>query len=260
ISLAVPGSTFYLTKTSYLLKGNLNPGYLPYLSLSGTSMAAPVVSGSVALMLQANPYLTPNLVKAILQYTAQPYTGYKALEQGAGFLNTLGAVRLARFMKTARPGDHLPVQKVWSKKIIWGNQLLKGGYLSPRGNAWGTNVVWGAVKDPAGHNIMWGADCPDDSCDNIVWGNQDGESGDNIDWGKTADAGNVVWGDSCLDLLCDNIVWGQAASDADNIVWGNDCAGADCDNVVWGAVDAADNIVWGLADLADNIVWGNSLD
>ena len=32
-------------------------------------MAAPVVAGTVALMLQANPGLTPNLVKAILQFT-----------------------------------------------------------------------------------------------------------------------------------------------------------------------------------------------
>ena len=32
-------------------------------------MAAPVVSGTVALMLQANPSLTPNAVKAILAYT-----------------------------------------------------------------------------------------------------------------------------------------------------------------------------------------------
>src|SRR5262249_8808143 len=30
ISLAAPGSTFYLTKALYLLKGSLNPGYLPY--------------------------------------------------------------------------------------------------------------------------------------------------------------------------------------------------------------------------------------
>ncbi|CAG0946100.1 partial serine protease AprX, partial [Gammaproteobacteria bacterium] len=41
------------------------------MNLSGTSIAAPAVSGTVALMLQANPGLTPPLVKAILQYTAQ---------------------------------------------------------------------------------------------------------------------------------------------------------------------------------------------
>jgi subtilisin family serine protease len=34
-------------------------------------MSTPVVAGAVALMLQANPALTPNLVKAVLQFTAQ---------------------------------------------------------------------------------------------------------------------------------------------------------------------------------------------
>lgn len=67
--------------------------------LSGTSVAAPVVSGAVAVMLQANPYLTPNLVKAILQYTAQPLAGYNQLEQGAGQLNLVGAVRLAKLVR-----------------------------------------------------------------------------------------------------------------------------------------------------------------
>jgi len=33
-------------------------------------VAAPVVSGSAALLLSANPNLTPALVKAILRYTA----------------------------------------------------------------------------------------------------------------------------------------------------------------------------------------------
>src|SRR5581483_5313585 len=90
VSLSAPGSTFYITKAAYLLSGSLKLGYKPYLSLSGTSMAAPVVTGTVAMMLQANPSLTPNLIKAILQYTSQQYPGYSPLKQGAGFLNALG--------------------------------------------------------------------------------------------------------------------------------------------------------------------------
>ncbi len=43
--------------------------------LSGTSIAAPAVAGTVALMLQANPGLTPPLIKAMLQYSAQPLPG-----------------------------------------------------------------------------------------------------------------------------------------------------------------------------------------
>ena len=74
---------------------------LPYLSLSGTSMAAPVVSGTIALMLQANPDLTPDQVKAILQYTAQPYAGYDILTQGAGFLDAAGPPSRSRSPSSA---------------------------------------------------------------------------------------------------------------------------------------------------------------
>jgi serine protease AprX len=242
VSLAVPGSAFYTNKAPYLLNGLRLLGSKPYLALSGTSMAAPVVSGSVALMLQANPKLTPNLVKAILQYTAQQYPGYSPLRQGAGFLNTLGAVRLAQYYVNPRPGDRVPTQKVWSHQILWGSHRLAGGFIKPSANAWANTVVWGSAKTMAtgGDNIVWGSMALD---------------GDNIVWGSSTSGDNIVWGTS---VFGDNIVWGSAYG-GDNIVWGSDCGGADCDNTVWGTADAGDNIVWGTADAGDNIVWGSSL-
>jgi hypothetical protein len=67
--------------------------------LNGTSMAAPAVAGAAALMLQANPTLTPNLVKTLLMYTAQQLPGANLLEQGAGELNVEGAVRVAKLVR-----------------------------------------------------------------------------------------------------------------------------------------------------------------
>jgi len=264
VSLSDKNSLFYSTKSAYLVAGKRSGlDYLPYLTLSGTSMAAPVVSGTVALMIQANPNLTPNMVKAILQYTAQVYNNYNYLTQGAGFLNTLGAVRLSRFFATGEKGDRYPNMKAWSKHIFWGNRRVSGGVLTPGGTAWGQNIVWGDALTPAGLNIVWGENCADD-CSNIVWGNNivwgESDDNDNIVWGNTDDD-NIVWGNSDDDNIVwgngddDNIVWGNAGDD--NIVWGNDCAGADCDNIVWGNTDD-ENIVWGNAEGIENIVWGNS--
>jgi hypothetical protein len=213
-------------------------------------------------MLQANPSLTPNLVKAILQYTAQSYPGYNALRQGAGFLNTLGAIRLARFYANNQAGSAMPIQRVWSQRVICGNNRLSGGYINPKGSAWNLGVVWGTPRALNGiDNIVWGTECGD-GCDNIVWGTHD-VNGDNIVWGTDGDD-NIVWGTGGDDNIVwgtsffgDNIVWGTGSDD--NIVWGTDCGGADCDNIVWGTADL-DNIVWGTADFADNIVWGTSLD
>ena len=118
-------------------------------------MAAPVVSGTVALMLQANPSLTPNAVKAILQYTAQVNDGYDPLTQGAGFLNSLGAVRLAGYYATAQPGQPYPVQQMWSKRLVWGNHLLTGGVLLPTQRL-APRHTWGVAKTDDGDNIVWG--------------------------------------------------------------------------------------------------------
>ena len=68
--------------------------------MSGTSMATPIVAGAAALLLQANPKLTPNLVKAILMYTAQPLAGANTFEQGMGEVNIEGAAKIARLVRT----------------------------------------------------------------------------------------------------------------------------------------------------------------
>ena len=252
VSLSDPASEFYLTKSAYLLKGSRSSPSRPYLSLSGTSMASPVVAGTVALMLQANPSLKPNLVKAILQYTAQT-RHYDALSQGAGFLNAQGAVELARYFKSAQAGQAYPHSWMWSRQVIWGNHRVKGGVLKPAANAWASNVVWGTLADSQGENIVWGTLCGND-CENIVWGTVAAEL-ENIVWGTVSDGENIVWGTAADG---ENIVWGTA--DLENIVWGTACGGDSCENIVWGTAMDLENIVWGTAANGENIVWGTNFD
>ena len=67
-----------------------------YTQIHGTSMACPHVAGIVALMLEANPTLTPAQVKSILTTTASRMPGYDEWEVGAGFVNALAAVDKAK--------------------------------------------------------------------------------------------------------------------------------------------------------------------
>jgi hypothetical protein len=195
---------------------------MPYLSLSGTSQAAPVVTGTIALMLQANPSLTPNAVKAILQYTAEMYPGHSYLEQGAGFLNARGAVDLSVAFNTAPP-ERPASPFEWSRQIIWANRQLPDRDLIASATAWDTKVAWGDATDAQNNAILWG-------------------SGPSV---------NVVWGDTCNGVDCEDTMW--ATSDDDIVVWGN-CD--DGDIVVWGNSDD-DIVVWGNSD-DDIVVWGNS--
>ncbi len=238
-SLSSPGSTLYDRWTNYLLPGAAGVPGLPYQSLSGTSQAAPVVAGTVALMLQANPSLTPNAVKAILQYTAEMYDGHSYLAQGAGFLNARGAVDLALAFTTA-PAARAPSPSEWSGQVIWGNRQLQGGDLTSTANAWATDVAWGAATTDGTELVTWGESCEGTEC---------GVGGSGwVNWSAEQSV-NIVWGDTCDGDDCETL-W--ATSDDDIVVWGN----SEGDIVVWGNCND-DIVVWGNSE-DDIVVWGNS--
>lgn len=68
-------------------------GMIPfYTQISGTSMATPFTAGVVALMLDADPTLTPDEIKQILIDTATVMPGYRDYEAGAGYLNAYAAI------------------------------------------------------------------------------------------------------------------------------------------------------------------------
>ena len=274
-SLADPHSTLYSELADYRLSGTRETPFEPYLSLSGTSMAAPVVTGAIALMLEANPNLTPNAIKAILEFTAEHRANESALAQGAGFINVHGAIRMAKFFRQPTTGGGLPGDTIedefiaWSTAMQWGNYRVTGGTLLPGMNAWSPAVTWGTFQTRNGNPVVWGTS----DRDNIVWSTAARENivwstaaRDNIVW-STAARENIVWSTAGADNIVwstgdrENIVWSTRDSDnivwstayAQNVVWGTDCDGRDCTRTIWGA--NSNGVTWGTARDADNIVW-----
>ncbi len=200
-----PWSTYLQTK----FVGNTLPGnwetkipYESYFWLSGTSMAAPMVSGAAALLLQKEPTLTPDQVKARLMKTASkqlpsrttwkdPATGifYTAnadiFTVGAGYLDVMAALNSAETIGRTQSAKSPRVRVRTDGKVET--------YNDASNLTTGTSIVWGS-------NIVWGA--------NVVWGNTVLVNGSNVVWGES-----IVWGTRTVSGY--SIVWGT------NVVWGN---------------------------------------
>src|SRR5207249_2653266 len=87
-----------LVPFSYYSSIPTNFGSPLYYRLSGTSMAAAVVSGAVALMLHQDPTLSPGDEKARLMQTADKWwnkslPAYDIYSRGAGMLDVAAALR-----------------------------------------------------------------------------------------------------------------------------------------------------------------------
>jgi len=85
------------------------PAFLPgYFSSDGTSFACPHVSGVAALILEANPTLTPDDVVTILRQTATPMP-FEERVVGAGYVDAHNAVRKAmNLAPVAHPANLFP--------------------------------------------------------------------------------------------------------------------------------------------------------
>ncbi|PHN02811.1 S8 family serine peptidase [Flavilitoribacter nigricans] len=126
-----------------------DPAHLPYYTtLDGTSMAAPHVAGIVALLLDANPQLTPYDVKAILQQTATNMPGYADWEVGAGYVNAYAAVDLA-YRAEAGYGGMLKIGREFVSEVntatVSTNYTIDYSPLNINGNEVTFNVAEGTT-------------------------------------------------------------------------------------------------------------------
>ncbi len=177
-----------------------------YFILSGTSMATPVVSGAAAMMLQSDPKLTPDTLKARLMTTASPITFADGTSDvctfGAGYLDVVSALEstVVATQPARSPSVYIDSNNVVRVKMdnaLWGNEAKQNpdGSWSIASNAsiWGTGLT--QVVDLYGQNALWGSQA--------LWGS-------NALWGSTAlSSSNALWGSQAL--------WGS------NALWG--CSG-----------------------------------
>src|SRR5580704_4564367 len=187
----------------YRVHGSSAPSNL-YYALSGTSMATPVVSGAVALLLQQNPRLTPDQVKARLMKTAfKSFPGYSVtidpithaaytsqydiFTVGAGYLDIAAALNntdLANLPALSPTAVFDPTTNTvklvlgnavtWGTSLTWGTALIWGSnlFLTNGNPINGSALIWGTNSIP-GLALIWGS--------GLIWGTDSPQAEKNID-------------------------------------------------------------------------------
>ncbi len=214
VSLAAPGATL---ETNYPVDLSVgSDGNNDYFTLSGTSMATPVVAGTVALMMQQNGNLTPDQVKARLMKTA--YKGlpvssvawvqhlmmnfteyYDLFAVGSGYVDAHAALANTD-LAPATVGAALSPSAVYNPATGTVTLVNGNSAISPVSVVWGSSLVWGS-------SVVWGSNVTGSS---IVWGSS-------LPWNTNAlSAFSVVWGSSTGTSSATSVVWGASLLDANS--------------------------------------------
>ena len=159
------------------------PGYM---QLSGTSLAAPVVAGTAAMLLAVHPQWTPDEVKGALMLSAEPLPNAPLRAVGVGAVN---AARAAAVVDPPNPnvalnGFLVPDPAGGATRVF---DAASWTAAAESDVAWGS-VAWGSVAwgSAAWSSVAWGS---------VAWGS--------VAWGSVA-WGSVAWG---------SVAWGSHAQD-----------------------------------------------
>lgn len=129
VEIAAPGGEITSLASNGVLStlnsGTTTPSADSYEYYQGTSMAAPHVSGVAALMLSANPNLTPDNVLSIIQSTARPFPA-TCNQCGSGIIDAAASVAAA-----APPQSNFTIT-VGNAYPMWGyNHWMSAGSINP---------------------------------------------------------------------------------------------------------------------------------
>ena len=221
VSLEAAGSYISKTYPQWHVAGTGNNAYL---RLSGTSMAAAVVSGGVALLLNAEPSLSPAQIKVVMQ------TGARFIPSAGLIGGGTGGVDFAQSLKIAQQG--LVTSLLSSLTNLLG--LSSGASFVDRG------TLIDRVYDRTGirllglldlDELLGGADTAEPGVLNLLGeSNSLGYTPANyLVWGSVAGYTSsyyLVWGSSIQDPNGEYLVWGSM-SDEDYLVWGSSAGTAD---------------------------------
>jgi len=221
VSLEAQNSYLSTTYPQWHIAGSARNAYM---RLTGTSMATAVVSGGVALLLNAQPSLNPMQVKISMQMGARFMPDAGLVGGGTGSVNFAQSQKIAKqglvdsLLSTLtsllgvssgatfndRPVfDHgTLIDRVYDRtgikllglldlSALFGNGAQPGelnllGSGNPLGRSAANYIVWGNVAGySSSYYIVWGNTIQTSDGQYIVWGNN-----------ETSDSNYIVWGNS----------------------------------------------------------------